>query len=137
MQHFINRPGKIIALLGLSSLAYAPLLHAQVQSQSPSVEPSVQQAQPRTEVSDKDLQAFAKAYVEVQKIKESHQAALQNTRDPEQVQKLEQKTDAAMAKAMEKQGFTPQTYAQMLAVINHDTTLNKKVLDLVQQERAS
>jgi hypothetical protein len=38
---------------------------------------------------------------------------------------------------MENQGFTPETYAQMLRVINNDDTLNKKVLDLVQKERTS
>jgi hypothetical protein len=52
------------------------------------------------------------------------------------VQKLQQKTNAEMTKAMEKQGFTPEAYAQMLATINSDNTLNKKALDLVQKERA-
>ena len=137
MHHFLAHPVKFIAVLGLGSLVSTPLLQAQVQPQAPSGGPSMHHAQPRKEISDKDLQAFAKAYVEVQNIEESHQAALQNTRDPAQVQQLEQQTDAAMAKAMEKQGFTPQTYAQMLTVINRDTTLNKKVLDLVQKERAS
>jgi hypothetical protein len=136
MQQFIARPVKFIALLGLGSLVYAPMIHAQVHSQSPSVEQSTQQAQPQKNVSDKELQAFAKAYVEVQKIKESHQESLKNTRDPEQVQKLQQKTNAEMAEAMKKQGFTPETYSQMLAAINGDNTLNKKVLNLVQKERA-
>jgi len=135
MPEFLARPVKFIALLSLGSLVYAPLIHAQVHVQSPTVESSVQQAQPRKEVSDKDFQAFAKAYVEVQKIKESHQVALNNTRDLEQVQKLEQETNAEMAKAMETQGFTPETYSQMLAAINSDNTLNKKVLNLVQKER--
>jgi len=137
MQQYLARPIKIITVLGLGSLVYAPMIHAQVHVQSPSVEPSVQHAQPRTEVSDSEFVAFAKAYVEVQKIKESHQVALNNTRDLEQVQKLEQETNAEMAKAMETQGFTPETYAQMLRVINNDDTLNKKVLDVVQKERTS
>ena len=46
------------------------------------------------------------------------------------------KTNAEMTKAMEKQGFTPAAYTQMLATINSDNTLNKKVLDLVQKEKA-
>jgi Domain of unknown function (DUF4168) len=85
-------------------------------------------------ITREELQAFAKAYVEVQKIKESHQGSLKSAQDPEQVQKLQQKTNAEMTKAMEKQGFTPAAYTQMLATINSDNTLNKKALDLVQRE---
>src|SRR5262245_361301 len=136
MQQFLTRPVTFTVLLGLGSLVYAPLIHAQVQVQSPSVEPPVQQAQPRQALSDSEFVAFAKAYVEVQKIKESHQAALQNARDLEQVQQLQQQTNAEMAKAMEKQGFTPKTYAQMLGVINSDETLNKKAFEVVQKEKA-
>src|SRR5262245_25366487 len=128
MQEFLARPVKFIALLGLGSLAYVPLLHAQGQVQSPSGELSAQQAQPRQAVSDSKFVAFAKAYVEVQKIKESHQVALKNAQGLEQVQQLQEKTNAEMAKAMENQGFTPETYAQMLKVINSDETLNKKAL---------
>jgi hypothetical protein len=95
----------------------------------------VQQAQPHQAVSDSEFVAFAKAYVEVQKIQESHQVALKNARDLAQVQQLQEKTNAEMAKAMENQGFTPETYAQMLRVINSDETLNKKALEVVQKER--
>jgi len=137
MQKFIAHPVMFIALLSLGSLLWTPVIHAQVRSQPPSAGQSTQQSpQPRKDVSDKELQAFAKAYVEVQKIKESHQGSLKSAQDPEQVQKLQQKTNAEMTKAMEKQGFTPEAYAQMLATINSDNTLNKKVLDLVQKERA-
>lgn len=136
MRKFITHHVVFIALLSLVSLLWTPVIHAQVHSQSPSVEQSMQPAQPRKDVSDKELQAFAKAYVEVQKIQESHQVSLKNAQDPEQVQKLQQQTNAEMTKAMEKQGFTPEAYTQMLAAINGDNTLNKKALDLVQKERA-
>ncbi len=136
MRKFITHHVVFIALLSLVSLLWTPVIHAQVHSQSPSVEQSMQPAQPRKDVSDKELQAFAKAYVEVQKIQESHRVSLKNAQDPEQVQKLQQKTNAEMTKAMKKQGFTPEAYAQTLAAINGDNTLNKKALDLVQKERA-
>jgi len=137
MRQFITHPVVFIALLSLGSLLWTPVLHAQVHSQSPAAGQSTQQSpQPRKDVSDKELQAFAKAYVEVQKIQESHQGSLKKAQDPEQVQKLQQQTNVAMTKVMEKQGFTPEAYTQMLAAINSDNTLNKKVLDLVQKERA-
>ena len=95
------------------------------------------QSQPRKEVSDKDLQAFAKAYVEVQKIKTSQQGSLNNTSDPQQAQKIQQDTNTEMAKAVQKQGFTPETYAQTLAAVNSDNTLSQKALELIKKERAS
>lgn len=137
MQNFSARLVAIIMLLGLGSLLWIPPIHAQVRNQPPAEGQSTKQSpQQRKEVSDKELQAFAKAYVEVQKIKESYQASLKNVQEPEQRQKLEQKTNSEMTKVMEKQGFTPETYAQMLAAINSDNTLTGKALDLVQRERA-
>jgi hypothetical protein len=107
--------------------------------QSPSRGESMQQSQsqPHKEVSDKELQAFAKAYVEIQKIKNSQQGSLKNTPDPQQAQKIQQETNAEMAKAVQKQGFTPEAYTQILATVNGDNTLSKKALELIQKERAS
>ena len=95
------------------------------------------QSQSHKEVSDKELQAFAKAYVEVQKIKASQQGSLKNTQDPQQAQKVEQESKVEMAKAVQKQGFTPETYTQLLATVNGDNTLSKKALELIHKERAS
>jgi len=55
----------------------------------------------------------------------------------EQAQKIEQETKVEMAKAVQKQGFTPQAYTQILATVNGDNTLSKKALELIQKERAS
>ena len=127
----------LTTLLSLSSLLWVLPVHAQVRNQTQTEGQATQQStqQPK-EVSDKDLQAFAKAYTEVQKIKESHQADLKATQEPEQVQKLEQKANSEITKAMKKQGFTPETYAQTLTAINSDKTLTQKTLELVQKERA-
>jgi hypothetical protein len=136
MQKLLTGKVAFITMIALVSLLCTPVIQAQVHSQSPSVGQSTQQSQLRKDMSDKELQTFAKAYVEVQKIKELHQASLKNARDSEQVQKLQQEINSEMAKAIEKQGFTPESYTRMLATINSDTTLSKKALDLVQKERA-
>jgi hypothetical protein len=133
MQKLLTGKAVFIPMVALVSLLCTPVIHAQIHSQSPSVGPSTQQSQPRKDMGDKELQTFAKAYVEVQKIKESHQVSLKSAKDPKQVQ---QQTNSEMAKAIEKQGFTPEAYTQMLAAINSDNTLNKKALDLIQKERA-
>jgi hypothetical protein len=137
MQNFSTRLVALTTLLGLSSLLWVLPVHAQVRNQPQTEGQATQQStqQPK-DVSDNDLQAFAKVYIEVQKIKESHQADLKAAQEPEQVQKLEQKANSEITKAMEKQGFTPETYAQTLRTINSDKTLTQKALELVQKERA-
>jgi len=95
------------------------------------------QSQSHKEVNDKELQAFAKAYVEVQQIKASQQRSLKNTQDPQQAQKVEQESKVEMAKAVQKQGFTPEAYTQLLATVNGDNTLSKKALELIHKERES
>ncbi len=138
MQKFITGTIAFIALVGLVSLWCTPALHAQVQSQPPSAGQSTQQSQPRRAVSDKELQSFAKAYVEVQKIQASHQASLiKNAKDHEQMQKIQQEANAEMAKAVEKQGFTPEGYTQILAAVRGDTALTKKASELIQKETAN
>lgn len=137
MQRFIAHPAILLALLGLVGLLCAPVIYAQADSQPPAGTQPTQQSQPQKNVSDKELHAFVKVYVEVQQIKESHQTSLKNAQDPKQVQKLQQETDSEMAEALEKQGFTPEAYTQVLAAVNSDSTLGKKALDLVQKERAN
>jgi len=137
MQKFITGSLVFIATTGLVSLLLTSTAHAQAQSQLPSAGQSPQQSQPQKNVSDEDLQSFAKAYVEVQKIQQSHQASLKNTQDPTQVEKLQQEASVEMSKAVQKQGLTPETYTQILVAVNSDSQLSKKVLDLVNKERAS
>ena len=138
MQKFITGSLVFIATTGLVSLLLTSTAHAQAQSQLPSAGQSPQQSQlAQKNVSDEDLQSFAKAYVEVQKIQQSHQASLKNTQDPTQVEKLQQEASVEMSKAVQKQGLTPETYTQILVAVNSDSQLSKKVLDLVNKERAS
>jgi transcription initiation factor IIF auxiliary subunit len=137
MQRFIVRPITLSALVGLVGLLGVPVIYTQADSQPPTDKQLTQQSRPQKNVSDKELHAFVKAYVEVQHIKESHQTSLKSAQDPKRVEELQQETDSEMTKAIEKQGFTPEAYTQMLAAVNSDSTLKKKALDLIQKERAN
>ncbi len=123
-------------MIGLVSLLGAPASHAQLQIQPPAAEQSAQSSQPQKKVSDQELQAFAKAYVGVEKVKESHKASLQNVQDLEQIQKLQQETNSQIGKTLEEQGFTPESYQQTLLVVTGNNKLSKKAFDLIKKERA-
>lgn len=137
MQKLLLRNVAIVSIMSLVYLSWASIVHAQVPNQPPSGEQPTHQSLPQKAVDDKALQSFAKAYVEVEKITESHQASIESAKDPAQVQKLQQEANAEITKAVEKHGLTPEAYMQVLAMVNSDNTLNKKALVLIQKERGS
>ena len=123
-------------MAGLASLLWAPAINAQIQRQPPAAEQSVQPSPPQKEVSDQELQAFAKAYVGIEKVKELHQASLKNVQDPQQIQKLQQEADSQIDKTLKTQGFTNESYQQTLTAVTRKNTLTKKAFDLIKKERA-
>jgi Domain of unknown function (DUF4168) len=138
MQKFIVGNIFFSAAIGVFSLLYPSALYAQSSTQPPSTGQSTPQSQPpQKDVSDKELQSFAKAYVEVEEIRASQQASLSQVEKPEQAQKIQQETSAKTVKAVEKQGLTPETYNQILTAVNSDGALAKKALDLIEKEKSN
>jgi transcription initiation factor IIF auxiliary subunit len=88
-------------------------------------------------VSDKELQSFAKAYVEVEEIRAVQKASLSQVQDPAQVQQLQQEANANMVKAVEKQELTPESYNQILAAVSSDEALIQTALEIMEKEKAS
>ena len=88
-------------------------------------------------LSAQELQAFAKAYVEVEEILAVQRASLSQVQDPAQVQQLQQEANANAVKAVEKQELTPESYSQIVAAVNSDEALAQAVLEFIEQEKAS
>jgi hypothetical protein len=118
--------GALAALIGLWNLP------AGAQSSKPS--PSQQAS---TNVSDKDLRSFAKAYVEYHKLRQSYEKQIGNVQDAKEKEKLQREGDAKVSKALEKQGLTPQSYNRLYTAVNNDEQLRKKALKLIEEERKS
>jgi hypothetical protein len=113
-------------LLGLLALSTAPRIHAQGPA-----------GQERRNVTEKDLAAFARAYVEVQKIRSEYEPALRNARDPKERQRVQQTGDAKIQAALDKQKMAVEKYNQIFAAVNGNEELRKKTLKLIEQERKS
>ncbi|HEY3151935.1 MAG TPA: DUF4168 domain-containing protein [Candidatus Binatia bacterium] len=86
-------------------------------------------------VSDKELRAFAKAYVEYQKIRQSYEPKMNNTRDEKEKLKIQREGDDKVKQALEKQGLTPQGYNRLFAAVNGNPQLRQKALTLINDER--
>ena len=89
----------------------------------------------RGDVTDKELAAFVKVYVQVQKIRSQYEPVLINTQDPKERQKIQQEGDSKVRAALEKQGFAVEKYNKIFAAVNGDGELRKKTLQLIEQER--
>src|SRR5436309_12921073 len=86
-------------------------------------------------VSDKELRAFAKAYVEYQKIRQNYEPKMDNTRDEKEKLNIQREGDDKVKQALEKQGLTPQGYNRLFAAVNGNPQLRQKALTLINDER--
>jgi hypothetical protein len=113
---------------GATMFSAVPGLSAQAASKQES-----STAQPA--VSDKDLRAFAKAYVEYHRIKQNYEPKLKATKDEKSKQQIEKEGNEKVRHALEKQGLTPQKYNQLFAAVNGNPQLRQKALDMIEAER--
>lgn len=94
-----------------------------------------QETQEKAKVSDKELKAFAKAYVEVDKIRSAYEPSLQNVQDPDQLKNIEKEAAATMVKAVEEQGLSREAYVKIFNTVKNDVELRGKTLKLIEEER--
>ena len=128
MTNCIRIGGCTLALLLSVSLPAAPAWSADASPKQTSP------AEP-TNVSDKDLRAFVKAYVEYQKIRQNYEPKMNNTRDEKEKQRIQREGDDKVKQALEKQGLTPQAYNKLFVAVNGNPQLRQKALALINDER--
>ena len=98
--------------------------------------PAQTQSAETAKVSDKDLRAFAKAYVEYQRIRQTYEPRLGKVQDPKEKEKLQREGDAEVKEALEKNGLTPQSYNRLFTAVNGNEQLRQKALKAINEERS-
>lgn len=88
-----------------------------------------------TQVSERELTAFAKAYTEVQQIRSQYEPSLQKTKDARESERLQQEADTKLKKTLDKQGLSIDRYNKIYAAVNANEELRRKALKIVEQER--
>ena len=86
-------------------------------------------------VSDNDLRAFAHAYVEYHKIRQTYEAQLGKVQDPKEREKIQREGDSKVKQALEKQKLTPESYNRFFTAANRNEQLRQKALKLINEER--
>ena len=92
-------------------------------------------SQMSTNLSDKELRSFAKAYVEYHNLRQAYEKQIGATQDVKQKEKLQREGDAKVSKALEKQGLTPQSYNRLYTTVNNNEQLRRKALKMIEEER--
>jgi hypothetical protein len=87
------------------------------------------------EIGDKDLQRFARAYVEYHRIKQTYEARLIRVPEANAREKIQREGDAKVNQALTRQGFTPDSYGRFFSAVNADERLRKKALRYIEEER--
>jgi hypothetical protein len=86
-------------------------------------------------VSDKELSAFVKAYVDYQKIRASYTPVLEKTNDTERKKQIEQEANEKVKQSLDSSGLSAQRYNQIFSAVNADPQLRQRVLKQVEQQR--
>jgi hypothetical protein len=118
----------VFVVLSCGALAMATPSRSAEQPQRPG-------ASPATTISDKDLNAFVKAYVDYQNIRASYGPALERAKDAEQKKRIEQEANTKVKQSLDAQGLTSERYNKIFATVNGNAELRQRVLKKVEDER--
>jgi hypothetical protein len=117
----------LAAILATPLLSTGLLVLAQERPKQPTVQ--------EREVSDAELQAFAKAYVQYHKIRAQYEPQLKAAKDPQKSKKIQDEANTKVKEALAKQQLTVQNYNRVFTVVNNDETLRKRAMKLIEEER--
>ena len=85
--------------------------------------------------SDKELLAFAKSYVELDKIRRVSEIQISAAKTPQEKSRIEQEAVAKFSAALEREGLTMARFGALYQTINADDELREMVLKLIEVEQ--
>ena len=86
-------------------------------------------------VSDTQLRAFAKVYVEVEKIRQAYEPRLKEAKNAQEGKQIETEAVLKMQGALTKEGLTQESYTQIFEIARADEGLRKRLVDIINEER--
>ncbi len=105
-------------------------------TQPPSVALS-QQLSDQVEITDEtQLRSFAKAYVAIDKIRESYEPELSGTQNPQRAKEIEHEAIARIDYAIVKEGLTLEAFTKIVQKANADNVLRKRIHELINEENS-
>jgi hypothetical protein len=112
-------------------IALSLMLAASLAVLSPAL--AQQTSNKETETEEVQLRSFARAYVEVQKIREFYKPQLGTTQDPEKANEIDGEARSKISEAIVKEGLTLDSYRQLVQTANADEALRKRIMELINE----
>ena len=122
---------QIASLKIVAAIFVAGFLILPVAKQGPAQESPKQQLN----VSETQLRAFAKVYVEVEKIRQAYEPRLKEAKNAQEGKQIETEAVLKMQGALTKQGLTQESYTQIFEIARADEGLRKKLVEFIDEER--
>jgi hypothetical protein len=116
----------VLAVCSVIAVA-APLSGQETRGRTQAADPAA--------VNDKNLKAFANAYVEYHKVRQTYEARLAKVQDPKEREKLQREGDSKVKQALEQQKLTPESYNRLFTAVNDNEQLRRRALKLIDEER--
>lgn len=91
--------------------------------------------QSRSEISEKQLESFAKAYVGYQRLRQIYEPKIAKALDVRERERIRQEGDAKVSQVLAQEGLTAQTYNRLFTAVNNERELRQRVLKLIHDER--
>src|SRR5499426_2180965 len=86
-------------------------------------------------VSETQLRAFAKVYVEVEKIRQAYEPRLKEAKNAQEGKQIETEAVLKMQGALTEQGLTQESYTQIFEIARADEGLRKRLVEIINEER--
>jgi len=86
-------------------------------------------------VSETQLRAFAKVYVEVEKIRQEYEPRLKEAKNPEEGKQIQSEAVSKMQGALTKEGLNEESYTQIFEIARADEGLRRKVIEFINEEK--
>jgi uncharacterized protein YggE len=86
-----------------------------------------------TKVSQAELEAFAKCYVQVGKILYEYESRVQQARTAEEGKEIYKEAVAKMRRALNEQGLTAARYVEIFEIVRADDTLLETIVQLIRE----
>jgi hypothetical protein len=137
----------LVCVAGLT-VGLAQIAQAQAQQPSPSQQPAPQQQSAQqqatpsatatvtsADVTDQEVEQFAKSYQEVNQIQKDTEKQLEGVQDSAAIAKAKQDANRKMAEAVASQGMKVERFNLIARSLNQDATLKQRIQQKIQELR--
>lgn len=103
---------------------------------SPFLQPVFGQESPAVSTVDTpQLKAFAKVYVEFEKIRDTYEARLNQAQGDQEGEAIQKEAASKIDEALTSGGLTRESYARIINTLNSDSELRAIAMQLIDEER--